>query len=158
MTTPEKEVQPPPKPVDMRAVLRGESPLDTDTEERIKAVVNASFKCGEWNGDAHADESYARMMERSEDAQIELRKQIVRLMLEYGRVGDEMLNHLTEPEDDAELLRRYALYIEGVCTDNAEDKGFAPLRETKLAQANRLRELADAMDGKRLRITEEPSE
>jgi hypothetical protein len=58
----------------------------------------------------------------------------------YGTVGDRMLYAITAPEDDAEVLRELAKYIRETASELPETD---PLREAKLAQADRFAQRAE---------------
>jgi hypothetical protein len=137
-------IEQPKETIDVLAVLRGESKLDSEMEGRISAVQNSSFACGEWDRNEN-EESYQETVAASEATVTELRKHITRTVLEYGRVGDQMLAAITEPENDSEALTALAKYIEGVCESNKDDPAFAVTREKKLAQADRLHKYAAHM-------------
>lgn len=127
--------------IDVLAVLRGESKLDSEMEQRISAVQDSGYEAGEWMPD-NSDEKYEAVHDRCVEAVVELRKHITRTVLEYGRVGDQMLAEITTPENDSEVLTALAKYIEGVCESNKDDAAFAVTRAAKLAQADRLHEYA----------------
>lgn len=137
------EAVPPTQRVDALAVLRGEGMLDEAMEQHISAVQNGSYECGEWTKDDDGGEPYETVQKRSDDAVIELRKQIVRTVLEYSRVTDDVLNKLAGPEDDSTILNNLADYIEQVCETNSDQPALADLLTKKRAQAARLRELAE---------------
>jgi hypothetical protein len=117
--------------------LNADRPMDPETEAALNALADTNFEAGEWDRNED-DEPYDAVHERALAAKRAVRRRILATALEYGRITDEILNRITEPEQDADVIERVADYI----NDVAKDASDVHLRTTKLTQATRLRTIA----------------